>query len=77
MNLVAETPALNTFVEVTSKGETARLPSARFRSSKGKPASRSAPRTMSPEIPEKQSKYKIRDIVEAIRQILPISLKLQ
>ena len=31
-------------------------------SSSGRPASRNAPRTMSPEIPEKQSKYSIRDI---------------
>src|SRR5687768_15198767 len=45
-----------------SNPEMARLPSARFNSSSGKPASSSAPSTMSPEMPEKQSKYRMRDI---------------
>src|SRR5215468_11017201 len=38
----------------------ARLPSARLRSPNGRPRSRKAPNTMSPEIPEKQSKYSTR-----------------
>ena len=41
---------------------TARLPSARVKSSSGRPTSKSAPSTMSPEIPEKQSKDRSRDI---------------
>ena len=40
----------------------ARLPSARRNSSSGKPASSSAPSTMSPDAPLKQSKYKILDM---------------
>ena len=61
-NLVADRPQRSTVRALMSKPDTARLPSARFSSSNGRPASRQAPSTMSPEIPEKQSRYSTRDI---------------
>ena len=51
-------PARVTRSVQTVAGAIARLPSARRTSSSGTPASISAPRTMSPEAPEKQSKYR-------------------
>src|SRR5439155_12694502 len=58
-NCVADTPARTTFFASTSYPDTARLPSACFRPSNGRPASSMAPITMSPAMPEKQSKYRI------------------
>jgi hypothetical protein len=54
--LVAETPARITRVVQTASGAIARLPRALLMPSSGTPASTSAPRIMSPEAPEKQSK---------------------
>ena len=55
-NLVAETPALSTRSADTEQVPIARLPSAARKPSIGSPKSSNAPRTMSPEAPEKQSK---------------------
>ncbi len=71
MNFVAETPARSTRAALTSKPETERLPRAFFNSSSGKPASRNAPSTMSPEIPEKQSKKSTRDIYRSHTVVSP------
>src|SRR5262249_42637636 len=60
VNFVADTPARSTRSARMSYPGIARLPKARFRSSYGRPTSRKAPSTMSPEIPEKQSKYSTR-----------------
>ena len=56
-NFVADTPARSTRSAETEPYSIARLPSAARRPSSGSPRSSSAPRTMSPEAPEKQSKY--------------------
>ena len=74
VNFVAPTPDRVTgSAETAHSSPRARLPRASRRRSKGRPASSRAPMTMSPDAPEKQSRYRIR----AIRQIRPISLKLQ
>jgi hypothetical protein len=55
-NFVARIPARTTGSVQTESRETARLPSALRTSSSATPASISAPSTMSPDAPEKQSK---------------------
>ena len=70
-NFVAATPARLTRSAVTSPYSIARLPSASRSASSGSPRSSRAPRIMSPDAPEKQSKYNVANLACTRKFLLP------